>query len=50
MCRTASWGYGFMLEYPVGRAYQDSRVQKIFGGTNEIMKHIIGRSIAAGRI
>lgn len=49
-CVQLHGGYGFMLEYPVGRAYQDSRVQKIFGGTNEIMKHIIGRSIAAGRI
>jgi long-chain-acyl-CoA dehydrogenase len=49
-CVQLHGGYGFMLEYPVGRAYQDSRVQRIFGGTNEIMKHIIGRSIAAGRI
>ncbi|WP_369255343.1 acyl-CoA dehydrogenase family protein [Geodermatophilus amargosae] len=43
-------GYGFMLEYPVGRAFRDSRVQKVFGGTNEITKHVIGRSIASGRI
>ncbi|SNR81227.1 acyl-CoA dehydrogenase family protein [Blastococcus mobilis] len=49
-CVQLHGGYGFMLEYPVGRAYRDSRVQKIFGGTNEIMKHIIGRSIAAGRV
>ncbi|MBS44289.1 MAG: acyl-CoA dehydrogenase [Nocardioides sp.] len=35
-------GYGYMVEYPVARAYQDARVQKIYGGTNEIMKHIIG--------
>jgi alkylation response protein AidB-like acyl-CoA dehydrogenase len=49
-CVQLHGGYGFMNEYPVARAYRDSRVQKIFGGTNEIMKHIIGRSIAAGRI
>jgi len=49
-CLQLHGGYGFMMEYPVGRAYQDSRVQKIFGGTNEIMKHIIGRAVAAGRI
>jgi alkylation response protein AidB-like acyl-CoA dehydrogenase len=34
-----------MIEYPIARAYQDARVQKIFGGTNEIMKHIIGRDM-----
>jgi alkylation response protein AidB-like acyl-CoA dehydrogenase len=38
-------GYGYMIEYPIARAYQDARVQKIFGGTNEIMKHIIGRDM-----
>lgn len=48
-CVQLHGGYGFMLEYPVGRAYQDSRVQRIFGGTSEIMKHIIGRAIRADR-
>jgi alkylation response protein AidB-like acyl-CoA dehydrogenase len=38
-------GYGYMLEYPVAQAYLDSRVQTIYGGTTEIMKEIIGRSL-----
>ncbi|WP_370288489.1 acyl-CoA dehydrogenase family protein [Nocardioides sp.] len=40
-------GYGYMLEYPVGRAYRDARIQTIYGGTTEIMKEIIGRDQAA---
>lgn len=39
-------GYGFMKEYEIGRAYLDSRVATIFGGTTEIMKEIIGRKLA----
>jgi alkylation response protein AidB-like acyl-CoA dehydrogenase len=39
-------GYGYMLEYPIARAFVDARVQSIYGGTNEIMKEIIGRSLA----
>jgi alkylation response protein AidB-like acyl-CoA dehydrogenase len=38
-------GYGFMTEYPIARAYVDARVTRIYGGTTEIMKEIIGRSI-----
>ena len=38
-------GYGFMNEYPIARAYASSRVQKIYGGTNEIMKELIGRGL-----
>ncbi|WP_018655710.1 acyl-CoA dehydrogenase family protein [Actinomadura flavalba] len=38
-------GYGYMTEYPIAKAYQDVRIQTIFGGTTEIMKEIIGRSI-----
>ena len=38
-------GYGYMREYAVGRAWTDSRVQSIFGGTTEIMKEIIGRNL-----
>jgi acyl-CoA dehydrogenase len=38
-------GYGYMLEYPVTRAYMDARVQRIFAGTNEIMKVIIAKQI-----
>jgi alkylation response protein AidB-like acyl-CoA dehydrogenase len=36
-------GYGYMQEYPISRMYTDSRIQKIYGGTNEIMKEIISR-------
>ena len=42
-------GYGYMLEYPIAGAYQDARVQMIFGGTNEIMKQIIGRDLVGRR-
>ncbi len=38
-------GYGYMLEYPIATAYLDARVQTIYGGTTEIMKEIIGRSM-----
>ncbi len=38
-------GYGYMLEYPISRAFVDSRVQTIYGGTTEIMKEIIGRGL-----
>ena len=38
-------GYGYMSEYPIARAYTDARVSRIYGGTNEIMKEIIGRSM-----
>ncbi|MBA3604836.1 MAG: acyl-CoA dehydrogenase family protein, partial [Acidimicrobiia bacterium] len=37
-------GYGYMTEYPIGRAYADARITRIYGGTTEIMKEIIGRS------
>ena len=38
-------GYGYMTEYPISRAYTDSRISRIYGGTTEIMKEIIGRSM-----
>ncbi|HLM64198.1 MAG TPA: acyl-CoA dehydrogenase family protein [Acidimicrobiales bacterium] len=38
-------GYGYMAEYPIGRAYADARITRIYGGTTEIMKEIIGRSL-----
>jgi len=38
-------GYGYMHEYPISRAWVDARAQKIYGGTNEIMKDIISRSL-----
>jgi acyl-CoA dehydrogenase len=44
-CLQLHGGYGYMLEYPVARAFADARVQKIYAGTNEIMKLIIGRSM-----
>ncbi len=40
-------GYGYMLEYPVARAFIDARIQRIYGGTNEIMKEIIQRDLLA---
>jgi alkylation response protein AidB-like acyl-CoA dehydrogenase len=44
-CVQLHGGYGYMLEYPVAKAYVDSRVQTIYGGTTEVMKEIIGRSL-----
>jgi len=44
-CVQLHGGYGFMNEYPVAKAYTDSRVQTIYGSTTEIMKEIIGRSL-----
>jgi acyl-CoA dehydrogenase len=38
-------GYGYMTEYPIARAWADARVQRIYGGTNEIMKELIARSL-----
>lgn len=44
-CVQLHGGYGFMNEYRVGRAWRDARISKIWGGTNEIMKDIIGRDL-----
>jgi alkylation response protein AidB-like acyl-CoA dehydrogenase len=44
-CVQLHGGYGYMLEYPIAKAYIDTRVETIFGGTTEIMKEIIGRSL-----
>ncbi|WP_422748052.1 acyl-CoA dehydrogenase family protein [Mycobacterium sp. WMMD1722] len=44
-CLQLHGGYGYMREYPIARAYLDARVQTIYGGTTEIMKEIIGRSL-----
>ena len=38
-------GYGYMAEYPIARAWADARVQRIYGGTTEIMKEIVARQI-----
>ncbi|MEV0609547.1 acyl-CoA dehydrogenase family protein [Polymorphospora rubra] len=44
-CLQLHGGYGYMREYPVAKAYLDARVQTIYGGTTEIMKEVIGRSL-----
>jgi len=44
-CLQLHGGYGFMWEYPITRAYADARVQKIYAGTNEIMKELISRTL-----
>ena len=43
-CLQLHGGYGYMWEYPVAKLYADSRVQRIYGGTSEIMKELISRS------
>ena len=44
-CLQLFGGYGFMMEYPIARLYADARVQMIYGGTNEVMKELIARSL-----
>jgi acyl-CoA dehydrogenase len=44
-CLQLYGGYGYMEEYPIARIWRDSRVQRIYGGTSEIMKEIVGRSM-----
>lgn len=44
-CLQVFGGYGYMMEYPIAQLYAAARVQKIYGGTNEIMKVLIGRSL-----
>ncbi|MCX7172185.1 MAG: acyl-CoA dehydrogenase family protein, partial [Proteobacteria bacterium] len=44
-CVQLHGGYGYMWEYPIARAWADARVQRIYGGTNEIMKELISRSL-----
>jgi acyl-CoA dehydrogenase len=44
-CLQLFGGYGFMNEYPIGQMFRDSRVQRIYGGTNEIMKVLIARTL-----
>jgi acyl-CoA dehydrogenase len=45
-CLQMFGGYGYMAEYPIARLYADSRVQRIYGGTNEIMKDLIARRLS----
>ncbi len=44
-CLQLHGGYGFMAEYPIAKAYVDARAQRIYGGTNEIMKELISREL-----
>jgi len=44
-CLQLFGGYGYMLEYPIARAYADARVTSIYGGTNEVMKTIVAKSL-----
>ena len=44
-CLQLFGGYGYMTEYPIARAYADARITRIYGGTSEIMKEIVGRSL-----
>lgn len=44
-CLQLFGGYGYMAEYPIARAYADARVQRIYGGTSEIMKEIVGKAM-----
>jgi len=46
-CLQLFGGYGYMAEYPIARLYADSRVQRIYGGANEIMKDLIARKVVA---
>ena len=48
-CLQLHGGYGYMWEYPIARAWADARVQRIYGGSNEIMKEIIARKLFEGR-
>jgi acyl-CoA dehydrogenase len=38
-------GYGYMMEYPIARAFADARVHRIYAGTTEIMKELVARSL-----
>jgi alkylation response protein AidB-like acyl-CoA dehydrogenase len=44
-CLQLHGGYGYMTEYPIARAFVDARITRIYGGTTEIMKEIVGRSL-----
>mgnify|MGYP000856857059 CR=1 FL=1 len=44
-CLQLFGGYGYTTEYPIARLYQDARVQKIYAGTNEVMKELVARSL-----
>ena len=46
-CLQLFGGYGYMAEYPIARLYADARIQRIYGGTTEIMKDLIARRLGA---
>ncbi len=48
-CLQMHGGYGYMQEYAIGQMWADARVQRIYGGTNEIMKELIARGFAGGK-
>jgi alkylation response protein AidB-like acyl-CoA dehydrogenase len=48
-CLQLHGGYGYMMEYPIARAFQDGRIQRIFGGASEIQRQIIGRDLFGRR-
>jgi alkylation response protein AidB-like acyl-CoA dehydrogenase len=48
-CLQLFGGYGYMTEFPIARAWADARVAQIYGGTNEVMKLIIGRDLTGLR-
>ena len=47
-CLQLHGGYGYMTEYPIARAWADSRIQTIYGGTSEIMLEVVGRAVTGG--
>jgi alkylation response protein AidB-like acyl-CoA dehydrogenase len=47
-CLQLHGGYGYMVEYPIARAWADARITRIYGGTTEVMKEIVGRSLGLG--
>ncbi len=48
ICLQLHGGYGYIMEYPIARAFADARVHRIYGGSNEIMREIVGRQLAKG--
>jgi acyl-CoA dehydrogenase len=47
-CLQLHGGYGYMVEYPIARDYADARISRIYGGTNEIMREVVGRGLGLG--
>ena len=48
-CLQLSGGYGYIIEFPIVRLYADTRVMRIYGGTSEVMKSIISKSLGLRR-